>query len=495
VADFVVWTDAQLRCATPEQRIAYGRYVKRQMWRRDPARWMRERMGEHPWSKQIEILESIQKNRHTAVPAAFDLGKSFIASRAAMHFVDTAEPDEKVYVITTAPGVTQVKGILWREINVGHRKAKLVGKCYTLNWKRDGVDVAVGYKPSDYSVAGFQGFHADRVLVILDEAAGVVEALWEGAEGIAANDDSRILAIGNPESATEKFGRVCNPGTPDGKRWHVIRISAFDSPNVTGEPVPEIVKKNLVGPTWIAERRDEWGEDSVMWQMKVLAMFVRDAKGIVVPFMFASKCTHREEEVAADDEPVELGVDVGSGGDDSVIQERRGRVAGRKWSSRHDDPMMLSGEIVRAQAETGATSIKIDAIGVGWGIAGRVREVFETHVDAEGNPAPIQCEVHAVKVSEASSEPGKYANLRCEIWWEVGRENSRTNGWDLTDCDEQTINELCEPKYRIDSSGRIRVELKEETKKRLKRSPDNADALLLAFYVPAAEGFEFLGTV
>lgn len=481
--ELVIWTNEQLAAATPGQRLLYSTYLKRQQWRRDPALWMRERLGESPWSKQIEILQSVQQNRHTAVPAAFDLGKSFIASRAAMHFVDTAEPGEKVYVITTAPSITQVKGILWREINHGHKKGGLVGKCFTLNWKRNGVEVAIGYKPSDYAVAGFQGFHADRVLVILDEAAGLVESLWEGADGIAANDDSRVLAIGNPESAGAKFGRVCEPGT----KWNVIRISAFDSPNVTGEPVPDIVRRNLVGPTWIEEKRQEWGEDSPMWMSKVLALFVRDGKSVTVPFSWAILCSHREEEEAEDAEPVELGVDVGAGGDESVIRERRGPVAGRVWTSCHDDAMALVGEIVRAQAETGATSVKIDAIGVGWAIASRVEEVFEE--------MGIECAVHGVKVSQSSHEPQKYANLRSEIWWEVGRENCRTKGWDLTDVDEQTINELCEPKYRNDSSGRIRVELKEDTKKRLGRSPDHADALLLAFYVPPPEGLFFLGSV
>lgn len=490
MADLVVWSNAQLAAATPAQRTLYGKYLQRQRWRRDPVRWMRERLGEEPWSKQIEVIESVMQHRHTAVPAGFDLGKSFIASRVAAYWIDTADPDEQVFVVTTAPTNTQVKGILWRELNRAWAKGKLRGKCNAMDWTVNGVQVGIGLKPADHaSIASFSGFHADRVLVVIDEAAGVVDALWEGADGIAANDDSRVLAIGNPQDVSAKFGQVCTPGT----KWNVIRIRAFDSPKVTGEPITEAAARNLVGPTWIEETRDQYGEDSPYWISKVLAEFVHDVKMGVVPYSWAMKCTRiGDAEEGADDGPVELGVDCGAGSDESVIFERRGTKVGRMWTSRHDDPMMLVGEIVRAQEETGATAVKIDAIGVGWAIGGRVREVFEE--------AGTDCEVHAVKVSEASHEPAKYANLRSEVWWEVGRELCRTQGWDLTELlsskeGEQTINEMTEPKYRLDSSGRIRVEPKEDTIKRLKRSPDHADALLLAFYTPPYEGLTFLGTV
>lgn len=495
MADFIVWSDEQIAAASPAERLAYRRYVQRHLWRQDPARWVRERLKEHPWSKQIEVLESLLVNRHTAVPAGFDLGKSWIASRAVMFWIDTAEPDENVFVVTTAPSNTQVKGIIWREINMAHRKAKLAGSVSSLNWRLAGRDVAIGYKPSDYGQAGFQGFHADRVLVVLDEAAGVVDMLWDGAEGIAANDDSRILAIGNPEAATDRFGKVCEPGS----NWNVIRIRAFDSPRVTGEPIPEKLVKNLVGPTWIEERRNEWGEDSPMWLSKVEAQFVRDMKMAVVPYSWAMNCARREDDVVdSDDDLVELGCDVGAGGDESVIIERRGNRVGRIWASQHEDSELLAGDLMYAIRETGASSIKIDGIGVGWGVAGFLRNLIEQH--------DLECVVHVVDVRNSSSEPHKYANLRSEIWWEIGREMCRTQGWDLTDLlrnedaelqkrGEQTINEMCEPKYKNDTAGRIRVEPKEDTIKRLKRSPDHADALLLAFYTPPETGLMYLGTV
>ena len=443
-------------------------------------------MKEHPWSKQIEVMESVRDNHRTAVPAGFDLGKTYIASRLVLWWVDTMDTGTG-FALTTAPTRDQVEGALWSEINFGHEKVGLAGVCSTNKWRIGKHLVAQGRKPSDHSKASFQGTHrTDGVLVVLDEAAGMAPLFWEGAEGIAANDDSRILAIGNPETADSKFGEACDPRYSH--LWNVVTIRALDSPNVTGEDVPDVIKRALVNKAWIEAVREMHGEDSIYWKTKVLAQFVRDSSDLVVPYSFVARCTHREDGInEALATPVQLGADIGAGGDETVIRERRGRYAGRVWRSRHDDPELCADEILVAQHETQATSIKIDAIGVGWGVhgivAGRLRR--------EG----IECEAIAVKVGMASHQPEKYQNLRSEIWWEVGRELSRTNGWDLTGVDAQTIDELCMPKYRKDSAGRIVVEKKDDTKKRLKRSPDNADSILLAYYQPPPEGLYFLGTV
>jgi len=58
----------------------------------------------------------------------------------------------------------------------------------------------------------------------------------------------------------------------------------------------------------------------------------------------------------------------------------------------------------------------------------------------------------------------------------------------------ETVKQLIAPRWRPDSAGRIQVEKKDETKKRLGRSPDDADALLLAFYKPPVARVRF-GTI
>jgi hypothetical protein len=130
--------------------------------------------------------------------------------------------------------------------------------------------------------------------------------------------------------------------------------------------------------------------------------------------------------------------------------------------------------------ETGATRVKVDSIGVGFGVIGELRNDRELR----------GVQIVGVNVGEKASKPDKYANLRVEIWWEVGRLLSERRGWDLSGMEnaDTTVAQLLEPQWDADSQGRIRVEKKEEIIKRLGRSPDNADALLLAFYGGGRKG-------
>jgi hypothetical protein len=78
-------------------------------------------------------------------------------------------------------------------------------------------------------------------------------------------------------------------------------------------------------------------------------------------------------------------------------------------------------------------------------------------------------------------------NLRAELWWDVGRGLSKDGAWDLSDVKDNVIAQLVAPKYQVARGGRIQVEAKDKVRERIGRSPDDADALLLAFLRPARE--------
>jgi hypothetical protein len=75
-----------------------------------------------------------------------------------------------------------------------------------------------------------------------------------------------------------------------------------------------------------------------------------------------------------------------------------------------------------------------------------------------------------------------HKNCKAELWWVLGREATMEGTWDLHEIDDQTAADLTAPKYSLTAKGRIQVETKDEVRARLGRSPDDADALLLAFY-------------
>ena len=447
-------------------KTAIAKAIARQStkYRDDPVGFIQDKLGAFLWSKQREIAESVRDYPRTVVHSAHSTGKSFLAARIMAWFIETSFPEES-FVVSTAPTNMQVRAILWRELRRAHAKGKLSGRLNQTEWLVNEELVAMGRKPADYDEVAFQGIHAPRVLVVIDEAAGVPANLWEAAESIVTSDASRILAIGNPDDPGSQFATVTAPGSS----WHTIHIDGLESPAFTDEEVPEELKLNLLSPGWVDRQRKDHGTESAFWQSKVRGLFPDQAEDAVIPLTFIRRC--QNEQVAQRGDLVQLGVDVGAGGDETVIFERKGNAAGRVWSWLTPDAMDAVGKIIGVIQETGAKVVKVDVIGIGWGVVGRLVEQRELH----------GAEIIPVNTGRKSTRPDRFRNLRDEIWWDF-RIALQDQAFDLTAMDEQTVGQLIAPKFKHDSMGRRRVESKDDTKKRLGRSPDQGDACLLAYY-------------
>jgi hypothetical protein len=313
---------------------------------------------------------------------------------------------------------------------------------------------------------------------------GVPEQLWVAADALATGPDCRILAIGNPDNSATHFFKVCQPGSG----WNTMQISAFDSPNFTGEKVSEAVAASLVSRVWVDEKKQDWGEDNALYRSKVLGEFSVDAADTVVRASDVAACRIDPETkyTPADLSPVELGVDVGGGSDETVIRERRGVQAGREWRIRTDRPEKIAPLVIRALRVSGATKVKIDSIGVGFGVIGELRNAAKR---GEHN-----AQIIGVNVSANPHDKKKFVNLRAEMWWTIGREFSSSGHWDLSQMEnaDTACAQLLWPRWFLDSKGRIQVEAKEDIIRRNGRSPDNADALLLAYYNGVTPRMRFL---
>lgn len=471
-ADLAAW-DAALAILDTDR--------KRKLWVRDPVEWVTGRLGEEVWSKQREIMQALQAHRRVAVRSCHGVGKSHIASRAVAWWLD-AHPAGTAFVVTTAPTFAQVRAILWRYIRQAHRAGSLPGRCNQTEWHMGGDLVAFGRKPSDHAEGAFQGIHARYVLVILDEACGIPEDLWIAADALTTNADCRMLAIGNPDDPSSHFAKVCGPTS----LWHRVKISAHDSPNFTGEPVSEALATVLISRSWAEEKRLEWGEDNPIYKSKVLGEFSENDPHKVVRVSDVAACRINLVVPYADEQllPVELGVDVGGGGDETVIRERRGLQAGREWRDYTDKPEKIAPMILHAIHETGATNVKVDSIGVGFGVVGELENMR--------NRGEHAAAITPVNVAEKSRQATRYENVRAEMWWEIGRLSSERREWDLSgpeqggvmENSDTTVAQLLEPRWEISASGRIKIESKDDIRDRTGRSPDNADALLMAYYTP-----------
>lgn len=450
-------------------------------WREDPVGWLEQRAKAETWSKQREIIESVRDHHNTAVHSCHEVGKSWIAAATAAWWLDT-HPVGEARVVTTAPTQAQVEAILWNEINGFHERAGLAGRLNLTEWYFGKYLAGLGRKPSEHSPAAFQGLHARYLLLILDEAYGIPKNIWDGGSTLAANEHSRVLVIGNPDGPGE-FEDVCKPDSD----WNVIHIGFQHTPNFTGEPVSQYLRDMLIHPRWVDDRRKKWGPSSALFQSKCEGRFpVGGDPFAVVRYDWARSC--QVLELAHGAYPREAGIDVGAGGDRTVIRERQGMRAGREHEFINPDPVQTVGELVLTLREWGVEKVKIDTTGIGWGIYGSIRDQSSRH--NPGGPCTHAAECVAVNFG-AGPTPGRedqFLNKRAELWWNA-RELSRLGTWDLGAVDDDVIHELTSPKYEVlDSRGKVKIEPKKDIIKRLGLSPDRAEALLLAFLDTYSEG-------
>lgn len=448
---------------------------------RDPSGWARY-YRVFLWSLQLAVAASVAENKRTVVRSAAGIGKSYLSAVIVCWWV-TTHPVNDVYVWTTAPGGDQVSGILWEDIRKLHKRLGLPGKIGLDNkWRIDGVLVASGRKPADKADGADedpdtgQGFHRRYLLVVLDDAGGLDSWLWDAAENITTGDDCRILGTGNPDHAGSRFAQLCAHPL-----WTAFKASLFDSPNFTGEAIPADLRTVLTTRAWQEARLLDWGATDRRYISKVLAEFPSDHPDQVIPAAPLAQCFVFEPRAAAELVPVVLGVDVGGGSDQTVVRERRGVKAGRRWAVRSSDPEKSAQLVMEAIEVTGATMVNVDANGVGHGLVGDLRNRIRR------GDAGRDVTVNAVMVGAASSEPLIYGNLRAELWWVIGRIGSQKGEWDLSGAAEaETVKaELLLPRVRYDAKGRIFVEPKEDIRARSNgASPDDADAILLSYYVP-----------
>ena len=445
-----------------------------QQYVHDPVRWAAERAGTPLWSRQRSIVESVRDHPTTAVHSCHNIGKSFTGATTCCWWLDS-HPPGSAFVVTTAPTGPQVKAILWREINRIHQRVGLPGRTNLTEWYIDNELVAFGRKPSEYEPTAFQGIHAEFVLVVLDEACGIPTSLWDAASTLTSNDTSRILAIGNPDDPHSHFAKVCKPNSG----WNVIGVGAKDTPNFTGEQVPDIVRKSIISVSWAEQKAKDWGVTSPLYISKVEGRFPVDSEDGVIRYSDVSKCR------LMGPAPVEgervAGIDVGAGGDRTVLYPRVGNVFLEPRYVRKDDAEDTVDDLVAWIQELQLERVVIDVIGIGWGVYSRLKRLSSVHTPrGEGK---IGCVVQrfnaAEKVPAKKKDDLKFANRRAQMWWR-GRTTLHSGAVDLAVIDDDTAAELVEPKFFINKTGAVQVEEKAEIIKRLGRSPDMADALLMA---------------
>jgi len=446
---------------------------KLSIYKEDPVAWASDVLGKHLWSKQAEIAQSVVDHTHTAVVSCNGAGKSAVAGILGSWWIAVHDVYE-VAKIASAPTYPQIARVLFRELSDNHKISAARGMALpgyitqSQEWKLHddyGTLLGFGRRPADTDiVSAFQGIHRRYVMVILDEAGGIPTDLYTAAEAVTTSADSRVLAIGNPDRRATEFHRIFQ----EDKTWNKIHISAYDTPNFTGEWVPEDVKPLLIQPGWVDRQKVAWGEESARFKSKVLGEFPDEDD---TAFFSQNAIDNAIDTTVDDDSEIDavLGVDLARFGEDSsVIYVNRGGRLRRysEWSKATS--VESANRVHQAAIETGAKEVRVDGAGLGGPV-----------IDQLVVLAQEKYLVISMMGSAASPDRMRWFNARAYNFDSL-REQMLERKLDVDPDDKALLDEMMMLRYKFHSTGSIQIESKDDMKSRGVKSPDSLDAAVYA---------------
>lgn len=423
----------------------------------DPVLFVESMLDCKPEAWQKEVLESLLSDDKIAIKSGHGTGKTALLSWIILWWLCTKIPTK---IACTANSAHQLNDVLWSEISKWHRNLP-DGFRNLFEFKSDKINL-VGVKDS-FCVArtarreqpeALQGFHSPNMLFIADEASGIDNIIFEVAEGSLSTKGAKVILTGNPTRSSGYFYDCFHTMK---HRWKTFTISCHDS--------------QYVNPSFIADMAKKYGEDSNVFRIRVLGEFPESNEDAIIPLHLISESITRDIDPSTDD--VIWGLDVARHGNDrTALAKRQGNTLLEKIKTWKNKDLMETVGIVVSEYEAlpyskRPTEILIDSIGLGAGVADRLQEMN------------LNCQITAVNVAELPSMQDKYMRLRDELWFLV-REWFESRDVKIID-DEELVAELTTPSFSFMSNGKIKVESKEQMKKKGHNSPDLADALCLTF--------------
>ena len=442
---------------TPEQQLLASIERFHTAYRDKPAEFVKNVLGAEPLPWQAELMNAVARGeRRISVRAGHGVGKSTCCSWLLIWHMMTRMPQKSV---VTAPTAGQLYDALFSELKRWINKLPPVLR-ESVEIFSDRV-VHKGAPESSFISArtssaerpeALAGVHSEHVLLICDEASAIPEAVFESAAGSMSGHAATTILIGNPTRNVGLFFRTHHQLKSD---WFTLHVSCHDNPLVSNDFL------NQISATY--------GENSNAYRVRVLGEFaLRDDDSLIAADLVDAAM---DRDIVLDTtQDLIYGIDVARfGADRTVLLKRQGNVvlSYKHWSG--EDLMGTVGKIVHEARIDKPAIIAVDSIGVGGGVADRLRELGFNCID--------------VNVSETVALNQQANRLRDELWLNC-KEWLETRAVKIPKDDDLRA-ELIGPTYSFTSNGRIKVEGKAEMKRRGMRSPDLADALCLTF---AAQG-------
>lgn len=463
-----------------------------------------------------DIINAVQKFPNVSIKACHGIGKTFTMARIVLWF-HSAFPNSKV--LTTAPTDRQVNLLLWSEIRKGHANSNypLGGEVQERPfWKIDDDWFALGYSPEKKSTqaggSSFQGFHAPHMLIVFDEATGIPLPIWEQAEGMLTSGNVRFVCIGNPTTKQCEFYKCF-----ENKLWKKLTLSCFESPNlkINGFNSKDDLNKEidrllslsdeeaihtiqsykikqpaLITAQWVLNKAmpDSWGLDHPLFQSKVLAEFPDSEEDNLISLFEVEQAMQRERSKEKASERY-IGVDPARfGTDKTIITVIEDFTVTHKKELIKKDTAYQAGEItnlVNRLDRLEHEGILVDTVGLGAGvfdqlkqnkISGRLpKSIGLKEIQFGASPAD-----DLDQKRKRDEDKTRYYNLKAKIFDLLSKDIKEKL---ILLPDDIYSRQLPTIQYEFDNKGRLKIESKDDYKKRTTlSSPDEADSLAIANY-------------
>jgi hypothetical protein len=486
-----------LRVEAPLERLRYLRELQRRAARiksgvaryyEDPVGFAHDCInwgdGDGLTFYQEEILGALPERKREAVRGPHGLGKSAESAIAVLWFAltrDAAGVDWKV--VTTAGSWHQLTAYTWPEIHKWSGKLRWDkvrdGRPFSRAHELQNINLKLShgaaFAAASANSALIEGAHADSLMFVYDEAKAIPAGTFDACEGAFS---------GAGEGGTEAFAlALSTPGQPQGRFYDICKRKAgYEDWHPVHVTLDDAIAAGRVTAEWAEQRARQWGQDSAIYQNRVLGEFYASDEDSVIPLAWAEAAVARwhawndagRPESGAAFLPRTVGVDVARTGEDrTVLALRSGPVITELRRFTKEDTMQTTGRVKAVLDADPTRTAVVDVIGIGAGVVDRLREQHAKVVAFNASKG--------TKLKDSTREFGM-ANVRSAAWWTLRTALDPSGDPDI--ClpdDEMLLGDLSAPHWTVTSSGRIQVEGKDDIRKRLGRSTDDGDSVVQAF--------------
>ncbi len=459
------------------------------LYQTDPQAWLWDVLGVRLWSKQAEVMQSFVDNTFTLVKSCNGVGKTQVAGFAVCWFGNVFET-LGTSIMVSAPVRQQIDEMMFRYLRSAYqmsveRGRKLVGEIMPRkpSWIVADTykhDLVTAKRPADGNLlSSFQGTHNDHVAVILDEAGGLAEDFYIGANAVTTNQHARILAIGNPDKLNTAFHRRFTDRVRFSD-WNTITIGAEQTPNFTGESIypenPELdrkIKARLVQVEWAAMMRRSALPGVVA--AKVDGEFPTADDSTFFDADTKTKAWDTDLDPASTEHRW-LGVDLSYSGEDQCVAylNHGGKIRLVDTWNRYTgtEHMESAARIHKLAKKYEVHEVRVDAAGTGSGVYSNLK--------TESQFADRRYVL--VGILGANSSPNRNVWVNARAWhYDSFRKGMRTGQIDLDMLDDGLREDMDVQSWFPTGRGQIQITSKTELKKAGLHSPDHLDAAIYSF--------------